>query len=369
MEHYKKRPFMKDSWKPSHWRKITLAPNLAGVWLVGRTQMCIKLNVVHQILLVVLACRQPRDESLPCLDNRQLVLLLTEVYGLVTGPSWWRRSLLEVMTKQLGYVLNPYDKCVLTLPSESTRADASTEGFIVVEVDDLAEAGGPKHKKKMKELEGLLKFGKIEELYGNKDGSNYAGRHIQRLNDCSFEHHMDEYIYTRLKPVKLSRKVLKKDDHQVKLDEREKTQLRDLSRRMMRRQQLQFWLQHFQILLWLRSLLETMWWDIWSFFRFDWKFTLSRKQISKIFWSLILLLILLAKKSFNLDGSWDSPIRRWIRELKHQQVWCNGDRRECVAKRRHQWCVKALQCQLQLVPLHVKMLSCIAFISRTIHRD
>lgn len=88
-----------------------------------------------------LACRQPSDESLPGLDNRQLVLLLTEVYGLVSGPSWWRLSLLEVMTKQLGYVLNPYDKCVLTLLSD---ADASTEGFIVVEVDDLAEAGGLK---------------------------------------------------------------------------------------------------------------------------------------------------------------------------------------------------------------------------------
>ena len=85
-----------------------------------------------------------------------------------------------------------------------------------------------KHKKKMKELEGILKFGKTEELYGNKDGSNYAGRHIQHLNDYSFEHHMDEYIYTRLERVKLSRKVLKKDAHQVKLDEREKTQLRGL---------------------------------------------------------------------------------------------------------------------------------------------
>jgi len=42
----------------------------------------------------------------------------------------------------------------------------------------------------MKELQGILKFGKIEELYGNKDGSNYAGRHIQQLNGYSFERHM-----------------------------------------------------------------------------------------------------------------------------------------------------------------------------------
>ena len=113
------------------------------------------------------------------------------MYGLVSGPSWWRRSLLELITNRLGYVLNPYDKCVLTLPSESSRPDAPTEGFIVIEVDDLAEAGSEKHVKKMKELEKLLKFGKIEELYGNKDGSTYAGRHIQQMDDYSFEHHME----------------------------------------------------------------------------------------------------------------------------------------------------------------------------------
>lgn len=41
-----------------------------------------------------LACRQPRDEPLPGLDPRQIMLLLTEVYGLVSGPSWWRRSVI-----------------------------------------------------------------------------------------------------------------------------------------------------------------------------------------------------------------------------------------------------------------------------------
>lgn len=39
---------------------------------------------------------------------------------------------------------------------------------------------------------------------------------------------MDEYIYIRLEPVDLSRRVLKKDAQQVKLDEKEKTQFRGL---------------------------------------------------------------------------------------------------------------------------------------------
>ena len=86
-------------------------------------------------------------------------------------------------------------KCLATLPSADKSKDDKTEGFLVIEVDDIAEAGGPRHQQKMTELEKRLKFGKIEELYNNPDGCMYAGRHIQQMADYSFEHHMDEYIY------------------------------------------------------------------------------------------------------------------------------------------------------------------------------
>ena len=175
-----------------------------------------------------LACRQPRDEPLPGLHPSQLILLLTEIYGLVSGPSWWRRSLVKVITETSGYKMNEYDKCVATLPSTDQSKDQKTEGFLVIEVDDIAEAGGPRHQQKMQELEQKLKFGKIEELYNNPDGCMYAGRHIQQLADISFDHHMDEYIYTRWEPISISRKVFKKDAPKVKLDEREKSQLRGL---------------------------------------------------------------------------------------------------------------------------------------------
>ena len=192
-----------------------------------------------------LACRQPRDESLPGLDPRQLLLLLTEIYGLVSGPSWWRRTLLKISTEKLGYRVNPYDRCVListeklgyrvnpydrcvlVLPSEDPRQGAPTDGFMVIEVDDIAESGNSRHVAKMKELESMLKFGKIEELQ-TKEGSNYAGRRLRQLADFGFEASMDEFIYTRLQPISMSRKVLKKDAKEVKLDEKEKTQLRGL---------------------------------------------------------------------------------------------------------------------------------------------
>jgi hypothetical protein len=174
-----------------------------------------------------LACRLPRDETPEGLDERQLLLLKTETYGLVSGPSWWRRTLLKVATEQLDYVVNCYDRCVLTLPSKDPQPGAPSEGFIVIEVDDIAEAGGAEHVKCMQKLEAMLKFGKIEDLQ-SKEGTNYAGRFLRQLPDFSFESNMDEFIYTRLEPIVPQRKVLKKNAADVKLSEGEKTQLRGL---------------------------------------------------------------------------------------------------------------------------------------------
>ena len=173
-----------------------------------------------------LACRQPRDEALPGLHPEQLLLLETEVYGLVSGPSWWRRSLLGI-AEQLGYKICPYDRCVLTLPGEKADEMTPTDGFMVIEVDDIAEAGNDRHRAKMEELHKLLKFGKIEALF-DSNGSSYAGRQIKQNKDYSFEMNMEEFIYTRLEPIKLSRRVLKKDAASMPLNEAEKTQLRGL---------------------------------------------------------------------------------------------------------------------------------------------
>ena len=174
-----------------------------------------------------LACRLPRDECPEGLDPRQLLLLLTEIYGLVSGPSWWRRTLLKIATEQLPYVVNCYDRCILTLPSKDPKPGALTEGFIVIEVDDIAEAGSAEHIKCMQQLESTLKFGKVEELQ-SAEGTNYAGRFLRQLPDFSFESNMDEFIYTRLEPIVPQRKVLKKNASEIKLSETEKTQLRGL---------------------------------------------------------------------------------------------------------------------------------------------
>ncbi|CAE7512755.1 GIP [Symbiodinium pilosum] len=135
----------------------------------------------------LLACTQPKDGLFPGCTADQLILLHTEVYGLVSGPSWWRRSLLEVLISDLGYQLNPFDKCVLTLPQEpdlprpssstsssaiettssttfatkratttttssatNSKAEGKTRGVVVIQVDDLLESGDEEHRRRIK---------------------------------------------------------------------------------------------------------------------------------------------------------------------------------------------------------------------------
>ena len=171
-----------------------------------------------------LACRMPSDEAFEGYHPEQLILLLTEVYGLVSGPAWWRRSLLEILVKELGYRVNVYDRCVLTLDGpldeKDTNAKIPTRGFMILEVDDILEAGDAEHRKKMTWLESRLKFGKIVDLMDteNDGGSGYAGRRIKQHKDFSFSYSMDDYVANRLHLVKVHRKFLK-DAATIKLNE------------------------------------------------------------------------------------------------------------------------------------------------------
>ena len=136
--------------------------------------------------------------------------------------------LLTTATERLDYEINCYDRCVLTLPSASNKPGSLTDGFVVIQVDDIAEGRGPRHQERMRQLESMLKFGKVEDLR-SQEGTTYAGRYIRQLPGFGFEISMEEFIYTRLEPILSNKKVLKKHAAQTPLNESEKTQLRGLS--------------------------------------------------------------------------------------------------------------------------------------------
>ena len=173
-----------------------------------------------------LARRMPQDEAFEGYRDDQLIVLNTEVYRLVSGPAWWRRSFLEILVMQLGYRINCFDRCVLTLDSESREANAATRGMIVIEVDDVLEAGNVEHQRRMSALETMLKFGEAVELQSDAAGTGFAGRRVWQEADCSFSITMRDYIQSRLKPVRLESKTLKCQAKDKVLNAEEVSQLR-----------------------------------------------------------------------------------------------------------------------------------------------
>eukprot|EP00973_Karenia_brevis_P054360 7552378-Karenia_brevis.AAC.1 len=68
----------------------------------------------------------------------------TEVYGLISGPSWLRQ-LLAADLEYMGYQRNPYDKRIMSLPSKTNSK--INEGIVLIEVDDILEGGpSPRHR-------------------------------------------------------------------------------------------------------------------------------------------------------------------------------------------------------------------------------
>jgi hypothetical protein len=96
-------------------------------------------------------------EILGC-DSRQVLSCETEVYGLISGPSWLRQSLVSDF-EAMGYHRNPYDKCMMMLPSEDSNF-VINEGVILIEVDDTLEGGSAIHRKRMEIFYDKYKCGK-----------------------------------------------------------------------------------------------------------------------------------------------------------------------------------------------------------------
>ena len=113
-------------------------------------------------------------------------------------------------------------------PEDPQGGEVPTRGIMVIEVDDILEAGDEVHRQKMQWLENKLRFGKVENLQINVEGSGYAGRRLKQNQDFSFEYHMTDYINNRLKPIQFDRKFYKKDTANEKLNQEEEQQLRGI---------------------------------------------------------------------------------------------------------------------------------------------
>ena len=114
-----------------------------------------------------LATKLPPGVTHPAVGPRQLLRVETEIYGLVSGPSWLRASL-TVELLAAGYVKNPFDKCLFTLFS----SDETSEGQMSLDVDDFIEGGKETHRKTMEGFYDKYRCGKaVDVMSAGKEGT------------------------------------------------------------------------------------------------------------------------------------------------------------------------------------------------------
>ena len=80
-----------------------------------------------------LATELPKGVKHPSVPPGCLLRVETELYGLVSGPSWLRASL-SIDLQEAGYVKDHYDRCMYTLPSKNGK---KSSGQVLLDLDDF----------------------------------------------------------------------------------------------------------------------------------------------------------------------------------------------------------------------------------------
>ena len=151
-----------------------------------------------------LAAELPPGVTHPAVGPRQLLPVETEIYGLVSGPSWLRASL-TVDLLAAGCVKNPYDGCLFTLFS----SDETSEGQLLLDVDDFIEGGNETHRKTMEGFYAKYRCGKAVDLVSaGQEGTRFAGRRVVQNPDFRIAVSMDEYVKSKLRPIEVPRGYL-----------------------------------------------------------------------------------------------------------------------------------------------------------------
>eukprot|EP00971_Amphidinium_carterae_P260654 5171190-Amphidinium_carterae.1 len=166
-----------------------------------------------------------------------------EVYGTVSAPSAWRRTLVKALV-QMGYQQSVTDSCVFLLKkttctegrgenvslSEQLAVELQEEaltgkedeqkrrvandscvcdafvpvsGLLSLLVDDLLEGGDAVHRANMETLKKRFSFGKHKSLMNTPGGAMFNGRRLQQLATFANQCTMRDYILEKIDPIAL----------------------------------------------------------------------------------------------------------------------------------------------------------------------
>ena len=144
-----------------------------------------------------LATKLPPGVTHPAVGPRQLLRVETEIYGLVSGPSWLRASLTVDLLAA--------DKCLFTLFS----SDETSEGQLLLDVDDFIEGGKETRRKTVRKFYDKYRCGKAIDLrLAAQEGTRFAGRRVVQYPDFRITVSMDENVKSKLRRIEVPKGYL-----------------------------------------------------------------------------------------------------------------------------------------------------------------
>eukprot|EP00971_Amphidinium_carterae_P350893 6491795-Amphidinium_carterae.1 len=169
----------------------------------------------------------PPTEGLPAVGTSPaisaqdgLIELLSEVYGLNSGPMGWRITLTKKLKEQ-GFRNHPLSPCVFVLYDQQNRLS----GVLLVETDDLLFGGkGKTFDNAMSNIRASFKFGHWRTLLHKP--AEYSGRRLVQTSDYGFEIDMTQYLVEKARPIEICRE--RRQQPNEELTETERTQYRGL---------------------------------------------------------------------------------------------------------------------------------------------
>ena len=143
----------------------------------------------------------PDGITLPGVGPDDVIRLDKEVYGLMSGMSAWRATVVKFLVGELGYKKNHLDGCAFSL---FTGGDKIVKGMIVVEVDDFLSCGDSEHASRIQSLRQRFRFGHWHNLY-TQGPRSFAGRLVEQDKNYGFKLSMAGYIKDKLSVINLPR--------------------------------------------------------------------------------------------------------------------------------------------------------------------
>jgi len=159
----------------------------------------------------------PPVDGIPGENEDILIELLAEIYGLITGPPAWRKTLISVL-RELEFKRHPLAPCVAIMYEEVGGKPEQFSGLIVIETDDVLGGGiGSKFHNATDQLRRRFKFGVWVELM--EHAREYGGRTLYQHKNYDITISMVRYLRERAREIVLERGRCKTPDELATEDE------------------------------------------------------------------------------------------------------------------------------------------------------